>query len=59
MSSRQPPKVAVLMGGLSAEREVSLSSGRMCAAALREAGFQVVEVDARRDLARRIAQARS
>ena len=42
--------VAVLMGGISAEREVSLSSGRMCAAALREAGYPVVEVDAGRDL---------
>jgi D-alanine-D-alanine ligase len=51
MSSRQPPKVAVLMGGPSVEREVSLSSGRMCAAALREAGFRVIEVDAGRDLA--------
>jgi D-alanine-D-alanine ligase len=39
------------MGGISAEREVSLSSGRMCAAALREAGYPVVEVDAGRDLA--------
>ena len=29
--------VAVLMGGWSAEREVSLSSGRECAKALREA----------------------
>jgi D-alanine-D-alanine ligase len=38
------------MGGISAEREVSLSSGRMCAAALREAGYPVVEVDAGRDL---------
>jgi len=43
------------MGGPSAEREVSLSSGRMCAAALREAGFQVVEVDAGRDLPARLA----
>ncbi len=50
MSSRQPPKVAVLMGGPSAEREVSLSSGRMCAAALREAGYEVTEVDAGTDL---------
>jgi len=39
-------RVAVLMGGLSAEREVSLSSGRECAAALREAGYDVVELDA-------------
>ncbi|MCB1397411.1 MAG: D-alanine--D-alanine ligase [Rhodobacteraceae bacterium] len=55
MSSRAAPTVAVLMGGISAEREVSLSTGRMCAAALREAGFTVVEVDAGRDLAQRLA----
>lgn len=51
MSSRTTPKVAVLMGGLSAEREVSLSSGRECAAALRGEGFDVTEVDAGPDLA--------
>ena len=51
MSSRANPKVAVLMGGPSAEREVSLSSGRECAAALRDEGFEVHEVDAGRDLA--------
>jgi D-alanine-D-alanine ligase len=56
MSSRTAPTVAVLMGGISAEREVSLSSGRMCAAALREAGYRVVEVDAGRDLALRLAE---
>lgn len=39
------PLVAVLLGGPSAEREVSLSSGRECAAALREAGFRVAEID--------------
>jgi D-alanine-D-alanine ligase len=33
------------MGGMSAEREVSLSSGKGCAAALREEGFDVVEID--------------
>jgi D-alanine-D-alanine ligase len=43
------------MGGPSAEREVSLSSGRECAAALREAGFSVVEVDAGPDLAERLS----
>ncbi|NIY97385.1 D-alanine--D-alanine ligase, partial [Salipiger sp. HF18] len=43
MSSRANPKVAVLLGGPSAEREVSLSSGRECAAALRAEGFQVTE----------------
>ena len=47
--------VAVLMGGPSAEREVSLSSGRQCAQALREAGYQVVELDAGADLAQRLA----
>ena len=50
-SSRMAPRVAVLMGGLSAEREVSLVSGRECAEALREAGYEVVEVDCGPDLA--------
>ena len=45
------------MGGPSAEREVSLSSGRECAAALREAGYEnVIEVDAGRDLALRLSE---
>jgi D-alanine-D-alanine ligase len=43
------------MGGPSAEREVSLSSGRECAAALRAEGYDVVEVDAGPDLAQRLA----
>jgi len=51
MSSRANPKVAVLMGGPSAEREVSMSSGRECAAALRDEEYEVHEVDAGRDLA--------
>ena len=38
-------RVAVLLGGRSAEREVSLTSGRGCAKALREEGFDVVEID--------------
>ncbi|MBU2960185.1 D-alanine--D-alanine ligase [Citreicella sp. C3M06] len=54
MSSRANPKVAVLLGGPSAEREVSLSSGRECAAALRGEGFNVTEVDAGPDLAERL-----
>ena len=49
-SSGQTPTVAVLMGGPSAEREVSLDSGRACAAALREKDYKVVEVDADRAL---------
>ncbi|MCA0994177.1 D-alanine--D-alanine ligase [Salipiger pacificus] len=54
MSSRAAPKVAVLMGGPSAEREVSLSSGQECAAALRDEGFDVIEIDAGPDLAARL-----
>ena len=38
-------KVTVLMGGSSAEREVSLASGANCAAALKEAGYEVETVD--------------
>jgi D-alanine-D-alanine ligase len=48
--------VAVLMGGQSAEREVSLSTGRGCAAALRGEGYRVTEIDAGRDLAARLAE---
>jgi D-alanine-D-alanine ligase len=55
-SSRMAPRVAVLMGGLSAEREVSLVSGRACAKALREAGYEVVEVDCGHDLPARLAE---
>jgi len=40
------PKVAVLKGGLSAEREVSLNTGAQVAAGLTAAGFQVAEIDA-------------
>ncbi|MDF1802740.1 MAG: D-alanine--D-alanine ligase [Thalassobius sp.] len=56
MSSRATPKVAVLMGGPSAEREVSLSTGRECANALRGEGFEVIEVDAGLDLPARLAE---
>ncbi|MES2143558.1 MAG: D-alanine--D-alanine ligase [Pseudomonadota bacterium] len=55
---KSPPKVAVLMGGLSAERGVSLVSGRECAAALRQAGYDVAEVDAGIDLPQRLADAK-
>lgn len=43
-------RIAVLKGGLSAEREVSLNSGQACAAALREKGYEVSEIDVSRDL---------
>jgi D-alanine-D-alanine ligase len=43
--------VAVLMGGWNNERPVSLMTGAGCAAALRQAGYQVTEVDVGRDVA--------
>jgi D-alanine-D-alanine ligase len=42
--------VAVLMGGWSSEREVSLVSGRDCAAALEAQGYTVRRIDVTRDL---------
>ena len=43
--------VAVLMGGWSAEREVSLRSGKACADALQRCGYRVSRVDVGRDIA--------
>lgn len=43
--------VAVLKGGWSAEREVSLNSGAACAKALRELGYKVTEIDVKPDIA--------
>jgi len=43
--------VAVLMGGWSAEREVSLHSGKACADALARLGYRVTPIDAGRDVA--------
>jgi D-alanine-D-alanine ligase len=45
------------MGGWSAEREVSLSSGRACAKALDEAGFQVTMIDVQRNVIEQLAEA--
>jgi D-alanine-D-alanine ligase len=42
-------KITVLMGGMSAEREVSLDSGKACAKALTELGFDVTSLDAKDD----------
>jgi D-alanine-D-alanine ligase len=52
-------RVAVLLGGRSAERDVSLVSGRACAKALRDEGFDVVEIDAGGDLAERLREAKA
>lgn len=56
MSSRAAPRICVLKGGLSSEREVSLSSGHECAKALRVAGYEVIELDARGDVVQQLVQ---
>ena len=43
--------VAVMMGGWSAEREVSLRSGKACADALERQGYRVSRIDVDRDIA--------
>ena len=43
--------VAVLMGGWSSEREVSLRSGKACADALERKGYRVTRIDVKRDIA--------
>lgn len=48
--------VALLYGGLSSEREVSLVSGKACGAALERLGAKVTYVDAGRDLAQVLTQ---
>ena len=42
--------VAILQGGWSSEREVSLVSGSMCATALKNAGYRVSQIEVNRDL---------
>jgi D-alanine-D-alanine ligase len=51
MRSASATHVAVLMGGWSAEREVSLKSGEACARALEQAGFRATCIDAKRNVA--------
>ena len=51
-STRKYSHVAVLMGGWSAEREVSLRSGKACADALERTGaYRVSRIDVTRDIA--------
>src|ERR1700722_18603697 len=50
--------VAVLLGGLSAEREVSLVSGRACAEPLRWEGFETSEIEPRSDVCEALARIR-
>ena len=52
-------KIAVLMGGLSAEREVSLKSGAAVHRALLERGYDAVAIDVDRNIAARLAEVRA
>ena len=52
-----PLHVAVLMGGWSAEREVSLTSGKGVAEALESLGHRVTRIDMGRDVAAKLAEA--
>ena len=55
--SLAPLHIAVLYGGWSAERAVSLMSGRDIAAALESRGHRVTRIDMGRDVAQRLAAA--
>lgn len=48
--------VAVLMGGWSAEREVSMNSGLACSEALKKCGYQVTPVDVGRNIAQTLGE---
>lgn len=50
--------VAVLMGGLSAERPVSLKTGEACAAGLERAGYRVTRLDVGHDMVARLIEAK-
>ena len=52
----EKPHIAVLMGGWSPEREVSLVSGAQCAEALRTLGYRVSEIDVTRALDAQLAE---
>ena len=56
--TRKFARVAVLMGGWSAEREVSLRSGAASAEALEAAGYLVTRIDVDRQIAQRLAELR-
>ena len=50
MSQNKDKHIVVLKGGWSAERKVSLDSGKACANALKTIGYRVTEIDIKRDL---------
>lgn len=48
-------RIGVLMGGVSSERDISLKTGNLVAASLKKMGYDVVTVDATRDLPSQLA----
>lgn len=58
MAEMRAKKIAVLMGGLSAEREVSLKSGTAVHRALHVQGYDAVAIDVDRSLAARLVEER-
>jgi D-alanine-D-alanine ligase len=52
------PRIAVLMGGTSGERDVSLMSGGAVAKALRDLGYEVLEIDIGREVVEQVAELR-
>jgi D-alanine-D-alanine ligase len=54
--ARTKDHIAVLMGGWSAEREISLKSGAAVAAALQGEGYRVTTIDVARDIGVRLAE---
>ena len=56
--TRKYQHVAVLLGGLSAEREVSFSSGKACADALEGEGYRVTRLDVGHDISARLSELR-
>lgn len=52
----QAKHIAVLMGGWSSERPVSLASGKPCAEALRSCGYKVTEIDMDRNIGSVLAE---
>ncbi len=51
-------RVAVVYGGWSSEREISLTSGQQMAGAARRCGYDVIDIDATRQLGRQLEDAR-
>ena len=58
MTNKKGNRIAVLMGGMSPEREVSLVSGEAVAKALTQEGYDVVKIDAGRDLGKQLIKAK-